>query len=930
MLQWDYIGDFIEGFACVKKNYKWGYIDTSYNVLLNPQFDIALNFSNGLACVKKNGKWGCVDSSGKIVSKFQWDEIGRFYDDLAYVRKNGKYGFIDTSGDLMIKPQWEYASNYSEGLARVKDKNKWGYINILGDLVIKLQWDETTDFEDGQAHVSKGGKWQYIDALGKKIKNPRIKSTPTKTIEKPEIMDANYNTFTKKRTPSLPELEKILSPLEYEREKLKRVIKSLESEIAHITSRMPSIGIYDVYSDPIERENSFIHKRQKIDMNRQIEQEYKLINNPYFARMDYKINGNYTSMYIGKKAYSTGDHDIYDWRTPIGHTFYEKHKLLFTYNNNKYSLMLRRSFNIEYRTLIECSEEYDCDSEASSNNITDPFLYNKKKENRLTDIIKTIQENQNKIITYPINKSFILQGCAGSGKTMVLLHRLSYIKFNNPNLNLETVKIITPSQDFNMHIDELSKDLELDNISILTVEEYYIYILKKYEVKHKQRFDLNEKRKYSMTENIRINKKTYYEQYKPLDVIEENLDKKFIKYIYSDEFRDLCIRSYKYYIENIEKIINFENCENICKKYNFNNKLTESTNLIDKYMNYLVKIIQENNARKENENCIQLIDRIQTLENGKIVIDNNIKLLNKKLFKNSKDKDEINRLKGLSMQIETGLRHLKQSKEYENARWLNSEEIAIIDQAESLLQPRKIYNSTINKLLYQKGREFNIDFANILYTGEGKNKCYRFNLYLHLLFWTLYAGVVDKHDCYLNIDEGQDISSNEYKVFYDANKNVVFNIYGDVNQLINPSRGIRDWSEVIEQGFVDKVFILNENYRNCIEITEFYNKTLGFDTISIGVKGVPIRYIKKDNVIFELNRQQDKEGTRIAVIAKKHSLLASLEKEYTNFSVNVSFISIKASKGIEFDTVYVVDEHMNTNEKYISYTRALGKLIIAQ
>ena len=58
------------------------------------------------------------------------------------------------------------------------------------------------------------------------------------------------------------------------------------------------------------------------------------------------------------------------------------------------------------------------------------ILLDKKDSNKLTDIIYTIQGNQNRIIRANSMESFIVQGCAVSGKTMILLHRLSYLKFN--------------------------------------------------------------------------------------------------------------------------------------------------------------------------------------------------------------------------------------------------------------------------------------------------------------------------------------------------------------------------------------------------------------------------------------------------------------------------------------------------------------------
>ena len=39
-------------------------------------------------------------------------------------------------------------------------------------------------------------------------------------------------------------------------------------------------------------------------------------------------------------------------------------------------------------------------------------------------------------------------------------------------------------------------------------------------------------------------------------------------------------------------------------------------------------------------------------------------------------------------------------------------------------------------------------------------------------------------------------------------------------------------------------------------------------------------------------------------------------------------IDVRLAKGLEFDTVYVIDSDMTENEKYVSYTRALSHLSI--
>jgi DNA helicase IV len=65
----------------------------------------------------------------------------------------------------------------------------------------------------------------------------------------------------------------------------------------------------------------------------------------------------------------------------------------------------------------------------------DPFLLDvltqlrRDGNDKAVDIIETIQKEQNEIVRLK-NKSLYVQGCAGSGKTMILLHRLSITILN--------------------------------------------------------------------------------------------------------------------------------------------------------------------------------------------------------------------------------------------------------------------------------------------------------------------------------------------------------------------------------------------------------------------------------------------------------------------------------------------------------------------
>ena len=107
---------------------------------------------------------------------------------------------------------------------------------------------------------------------------------------------------------------------------------------------------------------------------------------------------------------------------------------------------MRRAILINNAKIEDIETEYDITENDlfDADDIIDPFLLKvireKRQIHKLTDIIATIQSNQVDIIHKPLNAEFIVQGCAGSGETMILLHRLSYLKFHNPNIPLKKSK----------------------------------------------------------------------------------------------------------------------------------------------------------------------------------------------------------------------------------------------------------------------------------------------------------------------------------------------------------------------------------------------------------------------------------------------------------------------------------------------------------
>lgn len=92
---------FHEGLACVKINYKYGFIDKDDKMVIPVFYDYAGKFSEGLAMVGINCKYGFIDKTGKVIIPLMYDEIVdlAFSNGKARVRLNGREFFIDHNGN---------------------------------------------------------------------------------------------------------------------------------------------------------------------------------------------------------------------------------------------------------------------------------------------------------------------------------------------------------------------------------------------------------------------------------------------------------------------------------------------------------------------------------------------------------------------------------------------------------------------------------------------------------------------------------------------------------------------------------------------------------------------------------------------------------------------------------------------------------------
>lgn len=203
---------------------------------------------------------------------------------------------------------------------------------------------------------------------------------------------------------------------------------------------------------------------------------------PYFGRIDFhdKEMNRDELLYIGKNGImrTTTCVEVVDWRAPISTVYYENELGGGTYplpdgKKCPIELKLKRTYEIDKSRLVDF---YDSDTIANDELLTKYLARN--KEEVLGEIIATIQKEQNEIIRFTPFRNVIVQGVAGSGKTTVAMHRISYILFNYAErFHPSEFYVIGSNEMLLNYITSVLPELDVHNIKQMTLETFFARLL---------------------------------------------------------------------------------------------------------------------------------------------------------------------------------------------------------------------------------------------------------------------------------------------------------------------------------------------------------------------------------------------------------------------------------------------------------------------
>lgn len=663
----------------------------------------------------------------------------------------------------------------------------------------------------------------------------------------------------------------------------------------------------------------------------------RTLDTPYFARIDFREDGDLDDkeIYIGKCSVSKDNAklQVIDWRTPVASLYYDGRLGEVSYESPagkiKGNLNRKRVYDIQKGELRSFS---DVDI-TTNDELLKPYL-SASADNRLKNIISTIQAEQNRIIRAKLNRPIIVQGVAGSGKTTVALHRIAYLAYAyEKELKPQDFLIIAPNKFFLDYISAILPDLGVDDVTQLTFEDFAKKIIGKEVKVESSNLKLADIVNNGKNVNDIVQRTSRFKsslEYKKM--LDEYLQDTQFGFLPNDDLKigDIVILSR-------EKL-----------KEGFNKQFYRpETPIEERFKNYVRRIetfiennqeMIENLIREKRKAEVARLDK--NLSDGerkrkKIEIYDKYEPLLKKLDKGGKKLlAEYSKKAGKKSALEI-------YKEF-IAQLGNTDKTSISQDIITQIQQKMLKKPNSKEVEYE-------DLAPLMYIQH-----------------KIKGSKIAQSAKHIVIDEAQDYSEFQFAALRDILKNDSMTILGDIAQGIYSYRGTDDWNKVNNDIFSGKAetLQLGKSYRTTMEIMEKGNDVIDKvrDQINVELgepvirKGVPVTIEKKDNseitetLINRLEELLHSDKKNIAIITKTLQEATELYGKLSKAKIPANLISDKAteykggisvipsylSKGLEFDSVILSDaskDKYGNNELdakllYIAITRAMHTLDI--
>lgn len=349
--------------------------------------------------------------------------------------------------------------------------------------------------------------------------------------------------------------------------------KNCENELDYVQSLTKYNWERKSEMDNVERANFAGEINTQVNVTnlglQKLRQLRKALERPFFGKIKIKFSeGDTDDFYIGLTSIlNDNDVVINDWRSPIASVFYNSKMGDTSFKAPRgvinCNLKERKQIKVQdgkIKRIIESNIHLD-DDELQE-------VLSRGSKDKMSNIVSTIQEEQNDVIRNLKDRKILVQGCAGSGKTSVALHRLAFLLYNDNKSTSENMLIFSPSDTFSNYISNVLPELGENNVMETTFSDFANAFVNKFD------------RLESYTEFI----SKYYDG---INTEEEN---NYYRFCFSKEYKDA-----------LDKFI-----KRITDSYRFNDDFSYRNETIPKeYMNQLVDL-----RGSRNESLQEKIDGI--------------------------------------------------------------------------------------------------------------------------------------------------------------------------------------------------------------------------------------------------------------------------------------------------------------------------------
>jgi DNA helicase IV len=183
------------------------------------------------------------------------------------------------------------------------------------------------------------------------------------------------------------------------------------------------------------------------------------------------------TLYIGRIGLRDDEHEprLIDWRAPAAHPFYAATP------KDPNGLIRRRHIYTRDRTVTGVDDEvFDLDrlSEPDRQSLSGEAMLiasiTSARTGRMTDVVATIQTEQDRVIRAALQGVLVVQGGPGTGKTVAALHRAAYLLYTHRRtLERRGVLVIGPNATFLRYISQVLPSLGETDVVLTSMAELF-------------------------------------------------------------------------------------------------------------------------------------------------------------------------------------------------------------------------------------------------------------------------------------------------------------------------------------------------------------------------------------------------------------------------------------------------------------------------